>query len=111
MDIMIRVGLVLGMILTLSLAINVVLFMYSRNITRKLGMIANEIADLRDATTSFANHVRSVYELEMFYGDQTLQALMDHARSFRDYLGEFDYIYIIEEQEENGQENTEEEEV
>jgi hypothetical protein len=106
---MIRVGLVLGMILTLSLVINVVLFMYSRNVTRKLGMIANEMADLRDATTSFANHVRSVYELEMFYGDQTLQALMDHARSFRDYLGEFDYIYIIEEQEENDQENTEEE--
>jgi len=109
MDIMIRVGLVLGMILTLSLVINVVLFMYSRNVTRKLGMIANEMADLRDATTSFANHVRSVYELEMFYGDQTLQALMDHARSFRDYLGEFDYIYIIEEQEENDQENEEEE--
>lgn len=108
MDIMIRVGLVLGMILTLSLVINVVLFMYSRNVTRKLGMIANEMADLRDATTSFANHVRSVYELEMFYGDQTLQALMDHARSFRDYLGEFDYIYIIEEQEENDQENEEE---
>jgi hypothetical protein len=106
---MIRVGLVLGMILTLSLVINVVLFMYSRNVTRKLGMIANEMADLRDATTSFANHVRSVYELEMFYGDQTLQALMDHARSFRDYLGEFDYIYIIEEQEENDQENAEEE--
>jgi len=109
MDIMIRVGLVLGMILTLSLVINVVLFMYSRNVTRKLGMIANEMADLRDATTSFANHVRTVYELEMFYGDQTLQALMDHARSFRDYLGEFDYIYIIEEQEENDQENEEEE--
>ena len=108
---MIRVGLVLGMILTLSLVINVILFMYSRNVTRKLGMIANEMADLRDATTSFANHVRSVYELEMFYGDQTLQALMDHARSFRDYLGEFDYIYIIEEQEQNDQENTEEEEV
>ena len=109
MDIMIRVGLVLGMILTLSLVINVVLFMYSRNVTRKLGMIANEMADLRDATTSFANHVRSVYELEMFYGDQTLQALMDHARSFRDYLSGFDYIYIIEEQEENDQENEEEE--
>ena len=109
MDIMIRVGLVLGMILTLSLVINVVLFIYSRNVTRKLGMIANEMADLRDATTSFANHVISVYELEMFYGDQTLQALMDHARSFRDYLGGFDYIYIIEEQEENDQENEEEE--
>jgi hypothetical protein len=108
MDIMIRVGLVVGMILVLSLVINVVLFLYSRNVTRRLGMIGNEIADLRDAVGDFANHVKSVYELEMFYGDQTLQALMDHARSFRDYMDEFDYIYIIEEQEENAQEKEEE---
>jgi hypothetical protein len=44
----------------------------------------------------------------MFYGDQTLKALMDHARSFREYMDEFDYIYIIEEQEENAQEKEEE---
>jgi hypothetical protein len=70
-------------------------------------MIGNEIADLRDAVGGFANHVKSVYELEMFYGDQTLKALMDHARSFREYMDEFDYIYIIEEQEENAQEKEE----
>ena len=108
MDIMIRVGLVVGMVLVLSLVINVVLFLYSRNVTRRLGMIGNEIAELRDAVGGFANHVKSVYELEMFYGDQTLKALMDNARSFREYMDEFDYIYIIEEQEENDQEKEEE---
>ncbi len=40
-----------------------------------------------------------MYELEAFYGDQTLQALMDHARSFREYMDEFDFIYIPEEEE------------
>jgi hypothetical protein len=38
----------------------------------------------------------------MFYGDQTLQALMDHARSFREYMDEFDIIYI-EEEEQDGE--------
>ena len=109
MEGMIRISMVLGMVLAFSMTVNVVLFLYSRNITRKLARIGNEIADLRDAITSFASHVKSVYELEMFYGDQTLQSLMDHARSFRDYMEEFDYIYIIEEQEQDDQEKEEEE--
>lgn len=109
MDGMIRISMILGLILSLSTVINIVLFIYSRNVTIRLGRIGNEIADLRDAVTGFANHIRSVYELEMFYGDQTLQALMDHARSFRDYMDEFDYIYILEEQEQNDEENQEEE--
>jgi len=37
----------------------------------------------------------------MFYGDQTLKALMDHARSFREYMDTFDYIYISDEQGQN----------
>jgi hypothetical protein len=41
--------------------------------------------------------------MEMFYGDQTLQALMDHARSFREYMEEFDFIYIPEDEEEDAE--------
>tara|TARA_R110000824_G_scaffold77567_2_gene196082 strand:- start:1465 stop:1707 length:243 start_codon:yes stop_codon:yes gene_type:complete len=77
---------------------------------RRLKIIADEIGDLRDASGAFATHVKRVYELEMFYGDQTLQALMDHARSFREYMDTFDYIYITDEQEPNEDENTQIEE-
>ncbi len=64
--------------------------MYSRNVAQRLVLISQEIDDLRAAAASFATHVKSVYEMEMFYGDQTLQSLMDHARSFREYMDEFD---------------------
>ena len=109
MDFMSRLEMVLSLLLVLSLGINVVLFIYSRNVTARLTMIADEIEDLRQAATSFASHVRSVYELEMFYGDQTLQALMDHAVAFRDYMDEFDYVYLIDEQEQDENEETQEE--
>ena len=104
-----RLEMVLSLLLLLSVGINVVLFIYSRNVTARLTMIADEIGDLRQAATSFASHVRSVYELEMFYGDQTLQALMDHAVAFRDYMDEFDYVYLIDEQEQDENEETQEE--
>ena len=94
MDFMNRLEIILSLILLLSLGINAMLFMYSRNVAQKLVMISEEIDDLRAAVGGFAAHVKKVYELEAFYGDQTLQALMDHARSFREYLDEFDFIYI-----------------
>jgi hypothetical protein len=109
MDFMSRLEMVLSLLLVLSLGINVVLFIYSRNVTARLTMIAEEIEDLRQAATSFASHVRSVYELEMFYGDQTLQALMDHAVAFRDYMDQFDYVYLLNEQEQDENEETQEE--
>ena len=111
MDFMSRLEMALSLILMVSVVINIVLFVYSRNVTARLSMIADEIDDLRQAATSFASHVREVYELEMFYGDQTLQSLMDHAVAFREYMGEFDYVYLLDEQEQNDEETQSEEEV
>ena len=54
-------------------------------------------------TDGFAKHLQSVYELETFYGDQTLQALLGHAVSFNEQLETFEWIYTLtaEEQEED----------
>ena len=38
--------------------------------------------------------------MDTFYGDQTLQGLMDHARSFDEQLETFEYIYSLIETEE-----------
>ena len=103
MDFMSRLEMILSLILLVSLGINALLFVYSLNLAQKLVMISSEIDDMRAAAASFANHVKSVYELEMFYGDQTLKSLMDHARSFREYMEEFDFIYIPEEEAEDAE--------
>ena len=110
MDFMNRLEVILSLILFISLGINVLLFLYSRNVTSRLARIADEIGDLREEATSFATHARSVYELDMFYGDRTLQSLMDHAVAFRDYMGEFDYVYLLDQQEQNDEEDQSEEE-
>ena len=103
MDFMSRLEMILSLMLMLSLGINALLFVYSRNVAQKLVLVSSEIDDMRAAAASFAEHVKSVYELEAFYGDQTLQALMSHARSFREYMEEFDFIYISEDEEENAE--------
>ena len=47
---------------------------------------------------AFAKHTKNVYELEMFYGDPTLEHLMNHAISFNEQLETFEYIYSLTEQ-------------
>jgi hypothetical protein len=88
---------------------NIGIFVYARNVVTKLLFVSEELGDLQKMTNAFANHVKSVYELEMFYGDQTLQHLMEHAVSFNEYLGTFEEIYSLTEEE--NEKDTEEEEM
>tara|TARA_B100001094_G_C18078833_1_gene744082 strand:+ start:462 stop:671 length:210 start_codon:yes stop_codon:yes gene_type:complete len=56
---------------------------------------------------SFSNHAESVYQMEMFYGDQTLEGLLKHAQSFNEQLETFEFIYSLTDAEAIEQEDTE----
>ena len=72
-------------------------------------MVSEELGDLQQMINSFALHVKSVYHLDAFYGDQTLEHLMNHAVSFNEQLETFEYIYSLTEAEtEIDDENTDE---
>jgi len=84
---------------TLSIFFNVVVFVYARSAIVQLLSVSEELGDLQQMIDAFAAHVKKVYGLEMFYGDQTLQALMEHAISFSEQLETFEYIYSLTEEE------------
>ena len=106
-----RLEMALAGMLFLSLGFNVFLFMYARMAIVRLLAFSEELGDLQQMINAFANHVKGVYELEMFYGDETLKSLMDHAVSFREQSDTFEYIYSLTEQEvpENTEDEKEEE--
>ena len=106
---MTNLEIILTIILTISLAGNIALFVYARAAIVRLLSVAEELYDLKDMSESLAEHLQSVYELEMFYGDETLGGLMEHARSFAEQQETFEYIYgLIED--DNNEGNTQEEE-
>ena len=90
---------IISAILALSLIINVGLFVYARMVISQLLSVADELADLDEMVRGFLNHLQSVYELDSFYGDQTLHALLEHAKSFDDYMKTFEFIYSLTEEE------------
>ena len=89
----------LSAILTVSVILNVGLFIYARAVVVRLLAIADELWDLQQMIDSFAEHLNQVYELEMFYGDQTLESLLKHAVSFNEQLETFEHIYTLTEEE------------
>tara|TARA_R100000008_G_C3582445_1_gene169545 strand:- start:878 stop:1222 length:345 start_codon:yes stop_codon:yes gene_type:complete len=101
---MTRLEIITSALLTLSVVINIGLFVYARYTILQLLWVSEELGDLQQMINSFRNHLGSVYELEMFYGDESLKALLEHAHSFDEQLDTFQYIYSLTEETEEGDE-------
>ena len=97
---MTRLEIILIAVTTLSIFVNVFLFIYTREILSRLLFISEELGDLQDMTDNFAKHLHSVYEMETFYGDQTLKSLLNHAVSYNEQLETFEWIYSLTEEKE-----------
>ena len=93
-----RLEIILGAILAVSVLFNLGLIIYVRGSIVRLLSISEELGDLQQMIDSFANHLKTIYEMEMFYGDETLGSLVEHAASFGEYLETFEYIYILTEE-------------
>jgi len=92
-----RLEIILSALLTVLLISNIGLVIYTRATIIRLLLISEELGDLQQMVNSFAVHVKTVYELDAFYGDQTLEHLVHHAVSFSEQLETFEYIYSLTE--------------
>lgn len=93
-----RLEIILSAILFLSIGFNIGIFIYARAALARLLFVSEELGDLQHMVNALARHLKSVYELEMFYGDATLENLLAHAASFNEHLETFEYIYTLTEE-------------
>ena len=68
----------LSIALIVSISVNILLFWFSKQQSRSLVYISENLGDLVEIIANYKEHLRKVYSLEMFYGDETLKYLMDH---------------------------------
>jgi len=89
---------ILSIILAISLIFNGLMYWYSRQLTQKLSFIYDNIGDVSELITNYRVHLKSIYSMEMFYGDETLKFLMDHTRSIGVLLEDYeDPEFFVEE--------------
>ena len=90
----------INIILILSVFLNIALLWYIREVLTKLWFLADNTDELQQRLKLFAEHVTSVYELEMYYGDTTLEALLEHSKEISEYIKEYEEIYSLVHEEE-----------
>ncbi len=90
----------------LSLLFNVFGLLYIRWLLQVIETINEDMGNLSALVSNFSEHTKSIFELEMFYGDETLKSLMDHARELTEKLKELDLV-INEEREEIAEDSEE----
>ena len=91
------------------------LIWYVRSILSKLLYISESIGDFVVVLDNYANHLDTVYNMETYYGDETLQSLVEHTKVVVEEIEYFESIYTLtttieedEEEEEDFEEKAEE---
>tara|TARA_Y100000593_G_C4076620_1_gene221798 strand:+ start:120 stop:476 length:357 start_codon:yes stop_codon:yes gene_type:complete len=91
---------VLVIALLFSIALNIGLVWYSFSAIRQIRFYDDELKEMMSIIDSFCTHLKNVYQMDMFYGDETLRHLLRHAQGitevFQDYSLYFDE-YVFEE--------------
>ena len=84
----------------LSIAANVTLLWYNREAVKKIVFFSDNIGDMMGYFKEFLTHLESLYEMEVFYGDETIKGLIDHTKFMVDEINNFEEIYSLTREEE-----------
>ncbi len=87
----------------ISAVINLISLFYIKWLIKTITIINQDVENVTDLISEFATHTKQVYELEMFYGDETLKKLMNHASQLSERLIDLDLV-LNEEEEINAEE-------
>ena len=97
----------LGLALLASVTANILAIWYIRVLLTKLMFVGENLSDLVDIITNYENHLKTIYGMEMYYGDETLKFLMEHTNSLLLVLEQYGDVYSIAEPIEEPEENPE----
>tara|TARA_Y100000310_G_C20337802_1_gene648347 strand:- start:177 stop:434 length:258 start_codon:yes stop_codon:yes gene_type:complete len=62
---------------------------------KKLLFVSENIGDLLETLENFAEHLEGVYNMETYYGDQTLEKLLEHSKGIAEEIRAYRDIYDI----------------
>ena len=83
------------LVLIISVVVNIVTIWYIRKLLDKFLFISQNLGDLVRFVGNYKKHLKTVFELDMYYGDETLQHLLAHTQTLENVLEEYEDVYSI----------------
>ena len=87
----------IGMVSCLLVRI-VILYWFIKKTLINLLYVSENMEDILFIINKFSEHLKSLYELPMFYGEPTIQSLIEHSKSVSDEIEKFVKNYSISEE-------------
>jgi len=84
---------ILSLISLLSIVANIIFILYIRRVILRVYNASEEASVIFTRLDTFREHLTGVYEMPTFYGDETLSALLTHAKELSEFLGQYENIY------------------
>ena len=91
---------ILSALLLFSIILNIFLIWYNRQAVNNLLFVSDNIGDMVGLIKEYHEHLESLYEMEIFYGDSTLKGLIDHTSFMLEEVKAFEDIYSLTREEE-----------
>ena len=90
---------------------NLGLVWYIKEALQKTEDLEKDVTDVVEKIDMFSEHIENIHQLEMYYGDENLQNLIDHSRGLiNDFIDFQEKYFDVEVQSETDEEETTEEE-
>jgi len=86
---------VLLIVLLVSMTANYLAFWYMRRVLPGFIYTSQNLEDLTTLVANYREHLRNVYEMEMYYGDETIKHLISHTVSLSEMLEDYEDVYSI----------------
>ena len=87
-------------LLVFSILLNIFLFWYIAQLISRLVIFQEEIDSFAERLNEYSNHVDILYNLERFFGDETLANLLRHSKAIVEECNKFQFLIKADEDEE-----------
>ena len=82
-------------VLLVSVIANYMAFWYMRRVLPGFIYTSQNLEDLTTLVANYREHLRNIYGMEMYYGDETIKHLMSHTTSLLEILEDYEDVYSI----------------
>ena len=70
-------------------------FWYMRRVLPGFIYTSQNLEDLTTLVANYREHLKNIYQMEMYYGDETIKHLLSHTTSLSQILEEYEDVYSI----------------
>ena len=80
---------ILASVSFLSLVLSLILIWYTRNLVRYISLFTEDSRVMLDSLRDYYEHLNNVYGMDLFYGDATLESLLEHTKNITEEVNDF----------------------